>query len=250
MNLVQGKVSVVTGAGDGIGRASALIMAKNGAKVVVTDIVGEKAQESADLINAESPNSAVALAVDVTKRADLDVMVQLALSEFGKLDIVHANAGIPQGSFLAGETSPALWAQVIDVNLTGVFNTFAATVTELLKSGSGSFISTASSAGLVGVAGGAAYSASKHGVSGFVKSAGLDYATKGLRVNAVAPGMTETNLVAGLDIDMRKTLIKGEPIGRLARPTEIADVVLWLASDLSSYVVGATITVDGGYTAQ
>jgi len=246
-NLLKGRVALVTGAGEGIGRASVLALVQQGASVVGCDVDEDAVAETNRMANDLRPGSTRYLRGNVTNPRDVEAAVALAVTEFGKLDIVHANAGVSQPASLAGDIPLDLWRRVLDVNLTGLFVTFQSAVPELVKSGNASFIATASGLGVVGARGLAAYVASKHAVLGFVKSAALDYARSGLRVNAVAPGMTDTPMLSSSTTpEIRSGMTAAIPAGRFGTPDEIANVVVWLASDLSSYVVGATVVADGG----
>lgn len=240
------KVAFVTGGGRGIGRASARALGRTGASVAVCDLVGDAAQETADLIRADG-GLCIAGQADVTDRQQLQMFLEATLTSFGHVDVVLANAGITQAFAPAGEISENAFGRVLEVNLGGVHNTFCVTIAELVKS-RGTFISIASGAGLVGVKHVAAYVAAKHGVVGYTKTAALDYAAAGVRVNAVAPGTTETELIAGWDSETREQFLAGSPLGRLGLPEEIANVVAWLASDWASIITGAVIVADGGRT--
>lgn len=244
---LSGRVAVVSGAGDGIGRASLLALVRSGASVVGCDRDDVRLQETHRLANLIRPRATRAVPADVTEPRDMERVADLAVSEFGGIDIVHSNAGISQPPAAAGEISLDTWRRVIDVNLTGLFLTFQATIGALTQSDHASFIATASGLGTVGAPGLASYVASKHAVVGFIKAASLDYARRGVRVNAVAPGMTNTPmLMSSTTEEIRSGMTAAIPLGRFGTPEEVADAVLWLASDQSSYVVGATIVVDGG----
>lgn len=246
-NLLTGRVALVTGAGEGIGRASMLALVEHGANLVGCDVDEDALAETCRLANILRPGSSRYMRGDVTNPDDVGAVVAFAVAEFGKLDVVHANAGVSQPASVAGDIPLNLWRRVLEVNLTGLFVTFQAAVPELVKSGSASFIATASGLGVVGAPGLAAYVASKHAVLGFVKSAALDYAQSGVRVNAVAPGMTDTPMLSlSTTAEIRSDMAASIPAGRFGTPDEIANVVVWLASELSSYVVGTTIVADGG----
>lgn len=241
------RVAIVTGAGDGIGRASLLALIRSGASAVGCDIDERRLQETRRLAEEIRPGASRVRTADVSDPQQMEQVVVLASSEFGGLDIVHANAGISHPPAAAGQIPLDTWRRVIDVNLTGLFVTFQATLPALRESAHASFIATASGLGLVGSPGLAAYVASKHAVVGFIKAAALDYSRSGVRINAVAPGMTETPmLMSSTSAEARARMIAPIPVGRFGTPEDIADAVLWLASDQSKYVVGATIVVDGG----
>jgi len=183
---------------------------------------------------------------DVTRFSDADSLVALAVEAFGKLDVVHANAGVSQVAGAAGDITEEEWRRLVAVNLNGVFNTFKAAVPALLRAGNASVITTASGAGLVGVPGQAAYVASKHAVVGFTRSAALDYAGRGIRVNAIAPGYIDTDMIKHLSADKHRERVAGIGLGRVGTPEDVADVVVFLASEWSRYVTGQVIGVDGG----
>lgn len=244
---LSGRVAVVSGAGDGIGRASLLALIQHGASVVGCDIDEGRLQETHHLAEQIRPGACRVLPADVTDPRQMEHVVSLAASEFGGLDIVHANAGISQRPAPAGEIALDTWRNVIDVNLTGLFVTFQAALPALTESAHASFVATASGLGVVGAPGLAAYVASKHAVVGFIKAAALDYSRSGVRINAVAPGMTTTPmLMSSTSAEVREHMTAAIPAGRFGSPDEIADAVVWLASDQSRYVMGATIVVDGG----
>ena len=246
MGLLEGKVAVVTGAGSGIGRASALALVANGARVVGGDVDEAGLTETSRLANDIRPGCCLVLPADVSHPADAEALMTLAVTEFGTLNVLHANAGVAQRAQPAADMDLSEWERIFRVIVTGMFVTFQAAAGHLLRSGNASVINTASGAGVIGLAGYAAYAASKHAIVGFTKSAAADYASRGIRINAVAPGSTDTAMFARTDAETLARIAASTPIGRLAKPEEIADIVVWLASDLSSYVVGATIVADGG----
>lgn len=244
---LSGRVAIVTGAGDGIGRASLLALVRNGASAVGCDVDEGRLQETLRLAEKIRPGAGRVRTADVSDPQQMAEVVALATSEFGGLDIVHANAGISQPVAAAGDIPLDTWRRVIEVNLTGLVVTFQTALPALRESAHASFIATASGLGVVGSPGLAAYVASKHAVVGFIKSAGLDYARSGVRINAVAPGMTETPmLMSSTSEEVRANMTAAIPAGRFGTPEDIAGAVVWLASDQSKYVVGATIVVDGG----
>lgn len=243
-----GKVAIVTGGGSGMGRATALRFAAEGAKVIVADINGDNATKVAGEIGA----SAIGLKVDVTQRADVAGMVQEAMSRFGRLDFAFNNAGIPGPTdFKVHEIGIANWDQVIAVNLTGIFHCICEQVPAMKLSGGGAIVNTSSVAGVSGAPNMAAYIASKHGVVGLTRGGALDLVRDGIRMNAICPGAIDTPMLAGVMAEplIAKVVAESNPIGRFATPDEIATVVLFLCSDEASYIVGHALPIDGGMMA-
>lgn len=248
---MQGKVAIVTGAGSGIGRATAIAMLKAGAQVALADLHVETVEETARLAGADDKR-AFTVALDVTDADAARSFVASVVRHFGRLDVAHNNAGIslPPTGFTEFPLSSI--RQTIDVNLFGVIHCLQPEIEAMLERGSGAIVNTASAASVVAGPGISAYVASKHAVLGLTRAVALEYAARGIRVNAVSPGYIETPMTA---IDMsdandRQALEAALPIGRIGRPEEIADAVLWLCSDQARYVVGANIVVDGGITIQ
>jgi NAD(P)-dependent dehydrogenase (short-subunit alcohol dehydrogenase family) len=242
---LEGKVAIVTGAGSGIGRASAELFAAQGAKVVCADLSGLEADTAAAIGPA-----AVAVRTDVTSSSDVRRMVELALESFGRLDVAFNNAGIGGGTrALLHEVDEEVFARQLDVHLTGVFLGMKHAIPAMLAGGGGSIINTASAAGLVGWRELSPYSAAKGGVVLMTKAAALDYAELGIRVNAICPGMTWTGLTGratGSTIDSTPD----QPMRRWGMPEELAAAACFLASDASSFITGTAIPVDGGYVAR
>lgn len=245
--LLKGKVAVVTGAGSGIGAAIARLFASEGAKVVLGDLA-ESARTLADELSAAGFEAAFQR-VDVTNEASVAALIESASARFGRLDILVANAGIPERKSPIHELDLADWRRVIDVDLTGVAicNKFAAGA--MLATGGGAIVNMASILGLVGQENSNAYSAAKAAVVNLTRSVALTYARQGIRANCVSPGYVDTPLLAKLPEATRQMMLVRQPIGRLARPEEIAEVVAFLASDRASIITGACINADGGYTA-
>lgn len=241
---LEGKVAVVTGAGSGIGRSTAELFAQEGARVVCADRSGAETQTATGIGDA-----AVAVNVDVSATEDVSRMIDTAVDRFGGLDVLFNNAGIsgPHGPFL--DTDEETFDALIAVNLKGVFLGMKAAIPVMLSRDGGSIINTASAAGLVGMEGLAAYAASKGGVVQLTKSVALDYATSGIRVNAICPGITFTGMSAGRGTTPDSPRPE-QPVGRYGLPHEQAAAVLFLASDESSFVTGTAIPVDGGYVAR
>jgi NAD(P)-dependent dehydrogenase (short-subunit alcohol dehydrogenase family) len=245
----KGRSILVTGAGSGIGRAASVLFAREGGRVAVVDQDLATAKETVDLIAGED-GEAIAIAADVALAADVKAMVDATVSRFGRLDIAFNNAGIGSSGDLTMDEAEEVWDRTLQVNLKGVFLGMKYEIGAMLKTGGGAIVNTASVAGLVGEPGTATYAASKHGVVGLTRTAALDYIARNVRINAVCPGATRTGMSRRLEGTDRLTRIMARhPIGRRAEPEEIARVVLFLASDDASYVVGQAIAVDGGLTA-
>jgi NAD(P)-dependent dehydrogenase (short-subunit alcohol dehydrogenase family) len=246
----EGKVTFVTGAASGIGRAAALAFARAGASVVAADLAEEANQQTAHLIE-QSGGRAVAVRCDVTRSEDVQSALQKAVDTFGRLDIAFNNAGIEQQIKPAAETTEEEWDRIIAINLRGVFLCLKYEIPLMLKQGGGAIVNTSSGAGVKGFGGGVAYAASKFGVVGLSKSAALDYAPSNIRINAICPGITDTAMMqrfSGGTAEGRAAVIEQEPIGRMGTPEEIAAAVVWLCSDAARFVVGHALVIDGGQT--
>ncbi|WFU43348.1 SDR family NAD(P)-dependent oxidoreductase [Bradyrhizobium sp. CB82] len=245
--LLRGKVAVITGAGSGIGAAVAQLFAVEGAKVVLGDLAESGATLAAGL--AAEGHAADFQRVDVTDETSVAALIQAAVTQFGRLDILVANAGIPERKSPIHALDLADWRRVIDVDLTGVAisNKFAAMA--MLATGGGAIVNMASILAHVGQENSNAYSAAKAAVVNLTRSIALTYARQGIRANCVSPGYVDTPLLGKLPEATREMMLVRQPIGRLARPNEIAHVVAFLASDRASIITGACINADGGYTA-
>jgi NAD(P)-dependent dehydrogenase (short-subunit alcohol dehydrogenase family) len=251
---LEGRVALVTGAASGIGRASALAFASERARVVVADVLEEQGRETVDLIEAAG-GEGIFVPADVSDRNDVERLVKATVETYGRLDCAHNNAGI-EGLSPAGtefHTYPdEIWDQVLRINLKGVWLCMKAEITQMLAQGGGAIVNTASVAGLVGGFG-SAYSAAKHGVVGLTKVAALEYATRGIRVNAVCPGVIATPMIERVFArrpEAEHLFQAGEPIGRFGRPEEIGATVVWLSSDAASFLTGVALPVDGGWVAR
>jgi NAD(P)-dependent dehydrogenase (short-subunit alcohol dehydrogenase family) len=256
MPLVTGKTALVTGAAAGIGRATALAFAAEGARVLVSDIDLAGTEETARLI-AAAGGTAIAMQVDVSRPAELQAMVDRCMAEWGRLDIACNNAGIEGRIAPLADQTEADVDRVWAVNLRGTWAAMRAEIPAMLKGGGGSIVNLASVAGLIGFAGLSPYVASKHAVNGLTKTAALEYGKQGIRVNAVCPGGIDTRMldslaeqISGGAQDSRQVLDPLHPIGRIGTPQEVADLIVWLASDRAGFVTGACIPVDGAFTAQ
>jgi NAD(P)-dependent dehydrogenase (short-subunit alcohol dehydrogenase family) len=250
MSKFEGKVSVVTGAGSGIGRATALAFAREGASVAVADILEQDNQETARMI-MDLGGHALAITCDVARNDDVRRALDETVKTFGRLDFAFNNAGIEYALKPAAEITEEEWDRIIDIDLRGVFLCMKHEIPLMLKQGGGAIVNTSSGAGVKGFKGGAAYVAAKHGVVGLTKAAALDYAQSNIRINAVCPGIIDTSMMqrfSGGTPEGRQTVIAQEPVGRMGTPDEIAAAVVWLCSDAASFVVGSAMVVDGGQT--
>ena len=249
---LDGKVALVTGGSSGIGRATAQIFAREGAKVVVADVLVEGGEETVRLIKAAG-GDAIFVKTDVSRPAEVEAMVKRAVDTYGRLDCAFNNAGIEGALQPTSEYDEAMWDRVISINLKGVWLCMKYEIPQMLKQGSGAIVNTASAAGLVGVQGLSAYTAAKHGVNGLTKTAALEYAKSGIRINSVCPGGVDTPMVRrvfGNNPQFAEAAAAVEPVGRLAQPAEIGEAVVWLCSDAASFVTGLPMAVDGGMVAQ
>lgn len=250
MDGLKRKVALVTGGASGIGRATALAFAREGAAVVVADVDVTGGRETLRLIG-ERGGEAAFVRADVTREPEVEAMVAEALTMRGRLDCAFNNAGTVGNPSSTAECREEDWDRVISVNLKGVYLCLRYELRHMLQEGRGAIVNTASVAGLIGVRNNVAYVASKHGVVGLTKAAALECAPAGIRVNAVCPGFVRTPIL-GLDgtPEAESRYARLQPMGRLASPEEVAEAVVWLCSDAASYVTGHMMSVDGGLTAR
>jgi len=246
---LEGKVAIITGAGSGIGKETALLFAREGAKIAVADYVPEAGEETVRQIR-EGGGQATFIKTDVSKASDAERMVMETVRAYGKLDILSNNAGILGEAGSVGETTEENWDRVIAINLKSVFLCSKYAVGEMIKTGGGVIISTASAMGLVGFPGNAAYNSSKGGVIQFTKTMALEYASNNIRVNCICPGLISTPMGESFGQRFIDWFVKQTPMGRWGRPEEIAQAALYLASDESSFVTGTALVVDGGWVAR
>lgn len=256
---MKGKVVLVTGGSSGIGRASALAFAREGAKVVVNANMNIEGGEETVRLIKETGGEAIFVKADASKVAEVDTMIQKTVKAYGRLDCAFNNAGVVDvpstSAFIPTKTADYTekeWDYVISVNLKGVWLCMKYEIIQMLKQGGGAIVNNSSFLGLLGIPGGPAYVASKHGVIGLTKSAALEYAQEGIRVNAVCPGWISTPITDRTlnDPEVKAMIIGMEPIGRMGKPEEVAEAVVWLCSDAASFVTGHSMVVDGGLVAQ
>jgi 3-oxoacyl-[acyl-carrier protein] reductase len=241
---LQGKVALVTGAAQGIGRTVALLLAQNGADIVVSDINLEKAEQTAKEIEALG-RRAMAIKADVANANDVERMVETILGKFGQIDILVNNAGIARDKLILRMTEED-WDAVLNVNLKGTFNCTKAVIRHMSKQRKGKVVNIASVVGEMGNVGQANYAASKAGVIGFTKTIAREFAQRGINVNAIAPGYIETPMTDSLPEKVKEELRRMIPMERLGRPEDVAQAVLFLVSEVSSYITGQVLNVNGG----
>ena len=247
---LTGKVAFVTGAATGIGRATALAFARQGANVVAADLSEQGNQETARMIE-EVGGRALAVKCDVSRGNDVKAALDKAIEAFGRLDFAFNNAGVEQPITATADVTEEEWDRIIDIDLRSIFLCMKYEIPLMLKQGAGAIVNTSSGAGVKGFAGQAAYCAAKYGIVGLTKAAALDYAKTNIRVNAVCPGIINTPMMdrfSGGTAEGRESVIAQEPVGRMGKPEEIAAAVVWLCSDAAAFVVGHAMVIDGGQT--
>jgi NAD(P)-dependent dehydrogenase (short-subunit alcohol dehydrogenase family) len=253
MNAMQNRVAIVTGGGSGIGRATALALVREGARVVVAD-VSETDGENVVKDIKQSGGEAFFVRTDVSQSADVQALVDRTIESYSRLDYAVNNAGVGGTLALTADYSELDWNRVIGVNLTGVWLCMKHEIPRILDQGGGAIVNVSSILGWVGFANACAYTSSKHGIIGLTKVAAMEYATQGIRVNAVCPAFIATPMLerAGLTAgsEIYNAVVALHPIKRLGTPEEVAELIVWLCSDAASFVTGSAMLVDGGYVAQ
>jgi len=247
--IFENKVAIVTGGSFGIGKATAIAFARRGARVVIADWMQD---DSVLKEIKELGGTAIVVRCDVSKTADVAAMVSQAVNAFGKLDFAVNNAGIEGETASSHECTEENWDKTININLKGLWLCMKHEIPVMLKQGKGAIVNVASIAGLIGFPGLPAYVVSKHGIVGLTKTAALEYAKQGIRINAVCPGVIKTAMVdriTGEDKTVEKKYEDMEPVGRMGQPEEVAEAILWLCSDAASFVTGDAMAVDGGWIA-
>jgi NAD(P)-dependent dehydrogenase (short-subunit alcohol dehydrogenase family) len=249
----KGKVAFITGGASGIGRAAALAFAREGASVVVADISEKNLEQTTRMIEEQGVRG-LAVRCDVTKVEDIKAALAKTDKTFGRLDFAFNSAGIePKKPAPTADYDLDEWNRIIDIDLRGVFLCMKYEIPLMLKNGGGAIVNTSSGAGIIGIKGSPAYTAAKHGVIGLTRAAALDYAAQNIRVNVVCPGYIDTPMMerfTGDSDEGRAKVISEEPIGRMGRPEEIANAVVWLCSEAAGFVVGSAMVIDGGQTIQ
>lgn len=250
--IFQNQVAVVTGGSFGIGRATAVAFAQRGAKVIIADLVEDKDGETLKQIKAAG-SEGIFVQCDVSKNNDVKGLIDKCIATYGRLDYAFNNAGIEGAQATTHECTEENWDKTIAVNLKGIWLSMKNEIPQMLKNRKGAIVNCSSVAGLNGFPGLPAYVATKHGVVGLTKTAALEYSTQGIRVNAVCPGVIHTAMMdrlTGKDKEVEKQYTEMEPIGRMGKPEEVAEAVVWLCSDAASFVTGIAMPVDGGFNAE
>jgi NAD(P)-dependent dehydrogenase (short-subunit alcohol dehydrogenase family) len=253
MLLLEGRVALVTGGGSGIGQASALAFAREGAKVIVADVDAEGGEETVRRMK-ENGGEAIFVKADVSKAIEVEAMVNKGIETYGRLDYAHNNAGVEPHYQFTADLTEENWDRAININLKGVWLCMKYEIPQMLKQRRGAIVNTASTLGLVGLDKRAEYTASKHGVVGLTKAAALDYANQNIRINAICPGAIRTpmteRIIARGGPGQEAIIMARQPIGRIGTPEEVARAVVWLCSDAASFVIGHALVVDGGWVAK
>lgn len=246
------EVALVTGGGSGIGRATAMAFARKGAKVVVADVQADDGKATAQQIQRDG-GEALFVQTDVSQPAQVEFLIETIVDSYGRLDFACNNAGIEGEAAPTADCTEENWDRVLSINLKGVWLCLQHEIRQMLKQGGGAIVNMSSVAGLVGSENVPAYAASKHGIVGLTRTAALEYADDGIQVNAICPGVIHTAMIerfTGGDKELQEGLAEDQPLGRMGKPQEIADVVTWLCSDSASFVTGHAMAVDGGFVAQ
>jgi NAD(P)-dependent dehydrogenase (short-subunit alcohol dehydrogenase family) len=249
---LEGKIALVTGAGSGIGRESALAFGASGAQVMVSDVVVEGGEETVGQIKAAG-GEARFMRADVSQRAEVEALIRQTVEIYGRVDCAHNNAGIEGDMAPTADCTETNWDRTIAINLKGVWLCMKYEIPQMLDQGGGVIVNTSSVAGLVGFVNLPAYVATKHGVAGLTRTAALEYAQQGIRVNAVCPGVIRTPMIdriVGGAAAAAAQFTALEPVGRMGSPAEVARAVVWLCTDAASFVTGVAMPVDGGFVAQ
>jgi len=248
----KNKTAFVTGASSGIGRAAAVAFAESGATVAVIDVNEEGGRQTVRLIE-QAGGSAVFMNCNVSSSLEVQAAIQKTVENFGSFDFAFNNAGIEGQTANTPDCTEENWQKVIDINLKGVWLCMKFQIPQMLKQSGGAIVNCSSVAGVVGFTGIPAYVASKHGIVGLTQAASLEFAKQNIRINAVCPGVIQTPMIDRFvhgEIQIESQLVAGEPVGRIGRPEEVAQAVLWLCSDYASFVTGHPLVVDGGWVAQ
>lgn len=251
MGLFNGKVALVTGGGSGIGRAAAFLFAREGARVVVANRTEKTGQETVGLLQ-RAGGTGFFRATDVSQPAQCEALVRSALETYGRLDMAFNNAGIGGELHPTSDYSIEGWDKVIAIDLSGVFYCLKYEIPAMLKTGGGAIVNMSSILGQVAFATAPAYTAAKHGVIGLTQDAAVEYAARGIRINAVGPAFIETPMIGAVTADKasRDAIVSLHPIGRLGQPEEVAELVVWLCSEKASFITGSYYPIDGGYMAK
>jgi NAD(P)-dependent dehydrogenase (short-subunit alcohol dehydrogenase family) len=243
--LTDQKAAIITGGSSGIGRAAAVALAKQGVKIAIAARRAKEGEETVRLVK-EAGSEGIFVKTDVANENDVRSLVEKTVKQYNRLDYAFNNAGIEEKTTPLVDQTSEVFDQIMNVNVKGVWLSMKYEIPEMIRTGGGAIVNTSSGAGVVGYPQQPIYIASKHAVLGLTKSAALEYAKSGIRINAIAPGVTETEMVERVDKQLIEHLKSITPIGRIGDPQEIANAVVWLLSDKASFVLGHTLLVDGG----